>query len=79
MQQRKKKDEKPFTAGEFIKYLQTFPADKVFNLTVVTHKGKELFGYPVNHFTLITDTPEPNVVAEIGRAVRIERKKGGRK
>lgn len=63
----------PFTAANLIEYLQTFPGDAVLNMTHVTKRGKQIFGYPVEHFTLITDVDEPHIVIQLGKAVPVER------
>jgi hypothetical protein len=42
-------------------------------MTHVTRRGKELFGYPVEKFTLITDCEEPHILVELGKAVKVER------
>ena len=63
----------PFTAANLIEYLQTFPGDAVLNMTHVTRRGKEIFGYPVEKFTLITDCEEPHILVELGKAVKVER------
>lgn len=69
----KQQDKKPFTAGELIEYLKQFDKNCVINMTVVTQKGKQIFGYPVKKFTLFTDVEEPHILVEIGQAVKVER------
>ena len=68
-------DKKPFTAGEFIKYLKQFPKDAQLNVTIVQRKGKQFFGYPVKQFTLFTDTPEPHIFMEVRQAVKVDPKR----
>lgn len=72
-QKAKGQDKKPFTAGELISYLQQFEADKPLNMTIVTRRGKQIFGYPVSKFTIFTDVPEPHILVEVGQAVKVER------
>lgn len=66
-------DKKPFTAGELIKYLQQFEKDSQLNMTIVTRRGKQIFGYPVKKFTLFTDVTEPHILVEVEQAVKVER------
>lgn len=72
-QKEKQQDKKPFTAGELIEYLQSFEKDKQLNMTIVTRRGKRIFGYPVKKFTLITEVKEPHIIVEVGQAVKVER------
>lgn len=68
-----KQDKKPFTAGELIEYLQQFEKDRPLNMTIVTRRGKQIFGYPVKKFTLFTDVPDPHILVEVDQAVKVER------
>lgn len=72
-QKGKQQDKKPFTAGELIEYLQQFEKDRVLNMTIVTRRGKQIFGYPVKKFTLFTDVPDPHILVEVEQAVKVER------
>lgn len=69
----KQQDKKPFTAGELIEYLQQFEKDSPLNMTIVTRRGKQIFGYPVKKFTLFTDVTEPHILVEVNQAVKVER------
>lgn len=73
MAKKQTQEKKPFTAGELIEYLKQFDKDSKINMTVVTRRGKQIFGYPVNKFTLFTDVTEPHILVEIGQAVKVER------
>lgn len=66
-------NKKPFTAANLIEYLRQFPPEAVLNMTHVTRRGKEIWGYPVEHFTLIVDCDEPHILIELGKAVPVER------
>lgn len=72
-QKGKQQDKKPFTAGELIEYLQQFEKDSVLNMTIVTRRGKQIFGYPVKKFTLFTDVTDPHILVEVEQAVKVER------
>ena len=69
----KPQDKKPFTAGELIEYLKQFDKNCVINMTTITQRGKQIFGYPIKKFTLFTDVEEPHILVEIGQAVKVER------
>lgn len=69
----KEQDKKPFTAGELIEYLQQFGKDRPLNMTIVTRRGKQIFGYPVKKFTIFTDVPDPHILVEVDQAVKVER------
>lgn len=72
-QKEKQQDKKPFTAGELIEYLQQFEKDRPLNMTIVTRRGKQIFGYPVKKFTLFTDVTDPHILVEVDQAVKVER------
>lgn len=72
-QKEKQQDKKPFTAGELIEYLQQFEKDRPLNMTIVTRRGKQIFGYPVKKFTLFTDVADPHILVEVEQAVKVER------
>lgn len=69
----KQRDKKPFTAEELIEYLQQFEKDSPLNMTIVTRRGKQIFGYPVKKFVLFTDVTEPHILVEVNQAVKVER------
>ncbi|WP_405382687.1 hypothetical protein [Phascolarctobacterium sp.] len=73
MAKKKKQEGAPFTAGNLIEYLQGFPKDAQLLMTPVARRGKEIFGYPVEKFTLITDCPQPHILVELGKAQQLER------
>lgn len=69
----KQQGKKPFTAGELIEYLQQFEKDRPLNMTIVARRGKQIFGYPVKKFTLFTDVPDPHILVEVDKAIKVER------
>lgn len=69
----KQQDKKPFAAEELIEYLQQFEKDSPLNMTIVTRREKQIFGYPVKKFTLFTDVTEPHILVEVNQAVKVER------
>lgn len=73
MTKKKQQAGTPFTAGNLIEYLQGFPQDAQLLMTPVMRRGQEVFGYPVEKFTLITDCPQPHILVELGKAQQLER------
>ena len=73
MAKKKQQAGAPFAAGNLIEYLQGFPKDAQLLMTPVARRGNEVFGYPVEKFTLITDCPQPHILVERGKAQQLER------